>query len=169
MSDISQSELWNGEMGERWAAYSDALDHMLSPFIEPIMTAAALQPGERVVDIGCGAGVLSVRAAADVAPMGQVVGVDVSRPIVDVAEARFGERGDVAFEVTDASVWKPADLFDVLISRFGVMFFEDPVGGFQNLRAAIKPGGRMAFACWRTLPENDWAFALMKAVLPAIG
>ncbi len=169
MANDDQIEYWNGEAGDRWVAHADALDAMLEPFLPAILTAAGLQPGERVLDIGCGAGALSLRAAKAVGADGLVQGVDVSRPLVALATQRADAAGAAArFEVADASSWTADAPFDVLISRFGVMFFEDPVAAFGTLRAAMNPGGRLVFACWRPMMENDWARAPLMAALPAL-
>lgn len=168
MTEQTQAEFWNGEPGERWANYAEALDIMLDPFVAPILAEADLQSGERVVDIGCGAGVLSARAARQVGASGHVIGVDVSKPILDAANARYGSEPNIQFELADAAIWAPDTPVDVLISRFGVMFFETPVDAFRNLHSAMTPGGRMAFACWRSMPENAWAAMIIKTLMPLL-
>ena len=164
MDNSDQIDFWNGENGEKWVENADLLDAMLAPFADAVLAAAALQPTEHVLDIGCGAGVLTLQAAAAVAPTGRATGIDVSQPLINLARQRAGNSAD--FHLQDASAFRPDQPADVIISRFGVMFFADPVAAFSSLRAAVKPGGRLAFACWQSLAENDWANAPLQAALP---
>jgi len=157
---------WNGNSGERWVANQERLDLMLSAFGDAVLGAAAALPGEAVLDVGCGAGTTTLEIARAVSPAGRVVGLDVSEPLVTRATERARERGVAAdFRLGDASraELSPAS-FDLLFSRFGVMFFDDPAAAFGHLRAALKPGGRLAFVCWRTAAENDWVSLPVGAV-----
>lgn len=164
MDNSDQIDFWNGENGEKWVENADLLDTMLAPFADAVLAAAALQPAEHVLDIGCGAGVLTLQAATAVAPTGRATGVDVSQPLINLARQRAGNAAD--FHLQDASAFRPDQPADVIISRFGVMFFADPVSAFSSLQAAVKPGGRLAFACWQSLAENDWARAPLDVALP---
>ncbi len=157
---------WNGNSGERWVANQGRLDLMLSAFGDAALRAAAALPGEVVLDVGCGAGTSTLALARAVAPTGRVVGLDVSAPLVERAGQRAREQGVAAeFRLGDASrVEVPVRSFDLLFSRFGVMFFDDPVRAFEHLRAALKPNGRLAFVCWRTARENDWVSLPVGAV-----
>jgi len=167
MNNDDQIEYWNGQAGEKWVQNSDMLDAMLAPFAAQILESAALKPGERVIDIGCGAGALSLKAAAQVGDRGHVTGVDVSQPMIGRAIDRARAAGAPAnFAVHDASAYRPDTPCDALISRFGVMFFEDPGTAFAEMRKNLKPGGRMAFACWQPLAENDWVTIPLQATLP---
>jgi len=161
MDNTSQIEYWNGAAGRKWVQDAERLDAMLRPFADAVMAAAQPRAGEHAVDIGCGAGALSLMAAAAGAA---VTGVDVSQPLIALAQARA--KGAARFTVADASDWQPETKADLVLSRFGVMFFSDPGAAFANIRQGVKAGGRMAFACWRPLAENDWALIPLAAAMP---
>jgi SAM-dependent methyltransferase len=155
IANTAQAEYWNAEVGKTWAAEQDLLDEQLRPLGELAMEALAPQAGERVLDIGCGCGDTSLALAARVGPDGQVVGVDISEPMLARAEDRAKDVSRVRFLHADAQAhaFEGAG-FDALFSRFGVMFFADPGAAFSNLISALKPHGRIAFVCWRTPPES---------------
>jgi SAM-dependent methyltransferase len=136
---------------------------MLRPFADAVMATAKPKAGEGAIDIGCGAGALSLMAAAARA---RVTGVDVSEPLIALAQTRAN--GAAVFTVADASAWQPATKADLVLSRFGVMFFADPGAAFANIRQGMKAAGRMVFACWRPLPENDWALMPLVAAMPLL-
>jgi SAM-dependent methyltransferase len=159
-ANTEQSRYWNEEGGEAWVDEQSHMDRMLAPFADAVYEAADIRPGERVVDIGCGCGVTTLHIAEMVGETGTAVGLDISTPMIERARGRAAElgRGNAEFVVADAqSAELPAPPFDVIASRFGVMFFEDPTAAFANIRRAARADGRMAFVCWRTLAENDWA------------
>jgi len=168
MSDDSdQVEYWNGDGGERWARHADRLDGMLAPFAREILDLADLQASEQVLDIGCGAGALTLEAARLVGAERGAVGVDVSAPLLDVARARADAQGLTArFVEASASAYRADIPVDAALSRFGVMFFADPVAAFAALRRNLRPEGRLVFACWQALSDNPWARAPMEAALP---
>lgn len=150
---------WQGEEGDHWAANADRYTRMLEAFGDVVAEAAGFRPGERVLDIGCGCGDVSLLAGGAVGASGFVQGIDLSPAMVDVATARAADAGlgNVAFAAADAATFRPGKAgFDVLVSRFGVMFFDDPVGAFTNLRSLLAPGGRLAFVCWQDLVANAW-------------
>jgi SAM-dependent methyltransferase len=156
---------WNGQSGERWVAHQARLDAMVSAFGQAAIDAAAPAEGERVLDIGCGAGASSMALAARVGAEGQVLGVDISEALIGRARALAPQDLPVMFEVADASSAElPEGAFDILFSRFGVMFFDDPTGAFAHMRRALRPGGRVAFVCWRGAAENDWVRLPMDAL-----
>ena len=156
---------WNGQSGERWVANQDRLDAMLEVFGQAAIEAAAPAAGERVLDIGCGAGASSFALAACVGAGGQVVGLDISEPLIDRARALAPQETSALFRLADASRAElTVGTFDILFSRFGVMFFDDPTGAFAHLRRALRPGGRVAFVCWRSAAENDWMRLPMSAL-----
>lgn len=156
---------WNGQNGERWVANQARLDAMLAVFGEAAIEAAAPKAGERVLDVGCGAGTSSFGLAARVGATGQVLGLDISEPLITKARALAPGDAPVSFWLADASSAKlPEGTFDILFSRFGVMFFDDPTAAFAHMRRALKPGGRMAFVCWRGVRENDWVRLPMGAI-----
>ena len=157
--NVEQRRRWDEEEGEHWVAEAERFDRMLAPYGDQIIAGLSPEPGEQVLDVGCGNGALSLDVAARVGPNGGVLGLDLSGPMLSLARSRAAERGlgTVRFEQSDAQVHDFGDTrFDAVTSRFGVMFFEDPVAAFANLRSGVRSGGRMAFACWRSLLENDW-------------
>lgn len=148
---------WNGPGGQRWLDRQQAQDALLAPVSEVLLERAAARVGEVVLDIGCGCGTTSIALARRVAPGGQVLGVDVSAPMLERARQLAPQGLPVDFTLADATVYPfESGRADLLFSRFGVMFFADPVRSFANLRAGLCSGGRVAFACWREARENPW-------------
>jgi SAM-dependent methyltransferase len=165
--NADQFEMWNGRVGQKWARLQDKTDLMLNNITDALMPFAAAQPGEHVLDIGCGCGTTTFRLQMAVAPNGSVAGVDISAPMLDVARARSqAMNADIAFIEKDAATHDFQPVFDLVFSRFGVMFFDDPVSAFKNIRTALSPKGRLAFVCWRAFKENDWAFVPYVAAQP---
>lgn len=150
-----QAEFWNQEGGRRWVENIAHVEHMIAPLTAELLALAAPRAGERVLDVGCGGGLTSAAFAAAVGPEGRVLGLDVSAVILAVAQRRHAGIPNLTFEIGDAATMKLAD-FDLVVSRFGVMFFPDPVAAFTNLRRAVRSGGRLSFVCWRALDENPW-------------
>jgi SAM-dependent methyltransferase len=138
-----------------WAEIRDALELQLAPLGRRALAALAPSPGERVLDIGCGGGTTALELARSVAPDGSVVGVDVSAAVLACAERAAAGQARLQFIRADAQTFpfEPAT-FDAAFSRFGVMFFTDPVAAFTNMRRSLRPAGRLAFVCWRGLEEN---------------
>jgi len=162
---------WNGLQGERWAAMQREIDGIVVPFGDAALQAAAAQPGQRVIDIGCGCGDTSIQLARQVGAAGAVLGVDVSRPMLEVARTRGAAEPALKLEFREAdasSAPLPADT-DLLYSRFGVMFFGEPVNAFVHMRKALRRGGRCVFVCWRTPRDNAWAMAPLTAARQALG
>jgi SAM-dependent methyltransferase len=145
-------ELWNNANAKRWLSLRRALTSMIEPFGEAALQALAPRPGEKALDVGCGCGETTVILAQRT---GDALGVDVSQPFIEVArrEAVPGAR----YLVADAQTHRFDEPFDVVFSRFGIMFFEDPAAAFVNLRAALRPGGRFAAAVWGPFDDNTWA------------
>lgn len=165
MDNTSQIEYWNGVAGQKWVRDADRMDVMLAPFVDAIIASVLPGPGQSVIDIGCGAGALSLNLVSSAANV-SVTGVDVSEPLIALAKQRSDAVGaGIEFVVADAAAWKAAEPVDLVISRFGVMFFADPVGAFANIRANLKQKGRMRFSCWRPLQENAWALAPLQAAM----
>jgi ubiquinone/menaquinone biosynthesis C-methylase UbiE len=161
-----QIAYWNEKAGPKWVAFQDRLDAQLEIFTRTMLDRARLIAGERVLDIGCGCGATTLDAAARVSPGGSVTGVDISRPMLERARQRAKRNGvdNVTFLEADAQIFVFAPpAFDAAISRFGVMFFIDPVAAFTNIRRALKSGGRLCFICWRPMVENPWVTIPMKA------
>ena len=148
---------WNGAVGERWAAEQERTDQLIRAFGEATLVAAGALPGERVFDVGCGCGDTSLALANSVGPTGHVIGVDVSAPMLAVARRRAAALSNLTFTEADASSASLPGPFDLLYSRFGVMFFDDPAAAFVHLHRAMKPTGRLAFVCWQAAADNPWA------------
>jgi SAM-dependent methyltransferase len=153
MSNSEQEELWNGRMGTAWVSVEERIDKMLSPLSSVAIERANVQPGERVIDIGCGCGPTSYALSANGA---SVWGVDISTSMVEQAQQRYGAIDNLQFSVMDAATADYTPDHDCLFSRFGMMFFSNPVDAFSNLRTALKPDGRIAFLCWQTPKDNPW-------------
>lgn len=161
-------EYWNGLAGEKWVRLERRLDEGLHPFAEGLFAAAQLQPGGRVLDVGCGCGATTLEAAKRVGPTGRAVGIDISAIMLTRARERARELGldNATFELADAqSDTLPATGFDAIISRFGVMFFAHPETAFRNLLTAVRRGGRMTFVCWQKIDANPWMLLPMLAVM----
>jgi SAM-dependent methyltransferase len=156
--NTDQAEFWNGPGGETWTTQRDRFNTMLRPIGLAAIARAAPQAGEHVLDVGCGTGETTGDLARHVAPGGSVTGLDISELML--AEARrFNQDHDVpvTFHAADAQLHAFEEAaFDLVFSRFGVMFFEDSVAAFANLRRALKPEGRLAFACWQSVERNGW-------------
>lgn len=161
MPNEDQKEYWNDSAGAQWVAEQVVMDAMLAKVTASLMLKAAPQSGERVLDIGCGTGETSLIAADAGA---QVTGVDISEPMLGLAKERLGGRGETI--LADASEYQDEAGFDLIMSRFGVMFFDDPNAAFANINSNLKSKGRMCFACWRAPQENDWVIIPMMAVKP---
>jgi SAM-dependent methyltransferase len=149
-------ELWNGPSGERWSEAWQRIDRDLVPIQRAVIAFAAPRAGERVLDVGCGHGTTTLALRERVGDGGAVCGVDISAPLVAIARARTAGTGIRIIEA-DASDHAFTPEFDLLFSRFGVMFFADPIASFVNLRRALVPGARLAFVCWRSMDDNPWA------------
>lgn len=154
-ANADQSAYWNGGPGQRWTALQESQDKLFTPITAALFDAAALQPGEGVIDVGCGAGETTLGAAART---GSALGVDVSEPLLGRARARAAAMGSPArFALADATVHDfSGEAASALISRFGVMFFADPLRSFANLKRGLRAGGRVAFICWREPKLNPW-------------
>lgn len=155
--NTSQVEDWNGASGEHWAAEQARTDELIRAFGDAALNAARAMPGERVLDVGCGCGDTSLTLANSVGPTGKVFGVDVSAPMLAVARRRAAALSNLTFAEADASSANVPGPFDLLFSRFGVMFFSAPVAAFRNLHAAMAPKGRLSFVCWQMATDNAWA------------
>ncbi len=151
----AERKRWNDEF---WASVWLKREQLTSVVTPLLLAAAQVEPGDRVLDIGSGAGVASLRAAEIVGPSGRVVGADISVPLVSYASRRAESEGATArFVVKDVQQESLDDgPFDVAISQFGVMFFDDPVVAFTNIRSHLVAGGRLGFACWQAADRNPW-------------
>ena len=159
IANTDQYDAWNGDSGRRWVADPDRRDRVIAPVADALFAAAELTPGERVLDIGCGCGATTLTAAATVGPDGAAVGADLSGPMLAVARQRAANAAvaNVEFVQTDAQTHAFGDgSFDIAVSRFGTMFFADPVAAFANIARTLRPGGRLCIATWQPLVANDW-------------
>jgi SAM-dependent methyltransferase len=163
--NADQIAYWNGPGGQRWADRQQSQDIVLGPVADVLIDRARPVAGERIVDVGCGSGAVSIALAQKVAPSGHVLGIDISGPMLARACQVAPAGLPVEFVLADATVhpFAPAS-FDLLVSRFGVMFFAEPARSFANLRRGMKPSGRLAFACWREPRENPFFMAPLQAV-----
>jgi SAM-dependent methyltransferase len=160
-------EYWNSAAARPWAERHERIDRMFAGVTQQVLDAAAPQPGETVIDIGCGSGTTVLELAARVGPGGSVLGADISKQSLERARERITASGLRHAEVILADVstyaFAPSS-FDLAFSRFGVMFFTDPTAAFSNVRRAMKPSGRLTFAVFRTARENVWVTAQMAAI-----
>jgi ubiquinone/menaquinone biosynthesis C-methylase UbiE len=167
-------QYWNSAQTRAWADEYEVIDRLFAGLTRVALDHAAPKLGERVIDIGCGSGTTVLELAARVGPTGYVLGADVSKPSVEKAQERIAAAGVQQAEITlcDVSTHSfPANSFDLVFSRFGVMFFADPVAAFANIHKAMKSDGRLAVAVFRTPQENKWATAALATVrhlLPSI-
>ncbi|GAB4353573.1 MAG: methyltransferase domain-containing protein [Immundisolibacter sp.] len=169
-SSTDQASYWNGEGGQIWVRNMDRTEANFVSLTPRLLACAAAQPGEQVLDIGCGGGETSRALAQAVSPDGAVLAVDISEPILRVARQRHGTVANLDFLQADAGDRDFGTArFDLLFSRFGVMFFADPVAAFGNLHRSLKPTGRLVFMCWRALDENPWIAAPTQAAIAALG
>lgn len=161
---------WNEMGGSRWVRDQVLLDEQLDPIGRLAFAAADVKPGEAVIDVGCGCGSTSLELGQLVGAEGRVVGLDISETMLELASRRARAAGldHVSFAAADAQIFAFEGDFDLLFSRFGVMFFEDPFAAFLNLHGALKPGGRVAFVCWQALPLNPWMAVPIMAALKHI-
>jgi ubiquinone/menaquinone biosynthesis C-methylase UbiE len=163
--NADQIAYWNGPGGQKWADRQQAQDILLGPIADILIGRAQAKAGERIIDVGCGSGAVSIALAPKVGPGGHVLGVDVSGPMLARARQVSPAGLPVDFVQADATVYPFAPLsFDLLVSRFGVMFFAEPARSFTNLRRALKPSGRLAFVCWREPRENPFFMVPLQAV-----
>ena len=170
--NAAQIDYWNAQAGETWARFQAQLDRQIAPLGLEAMRVLDARPGERILDIGCGCGQTTMALAERVGGQGAVVGIDISRPMLDVARARPLPAGATQPDFREADAQSEAlgkAAFDAAFSRFGVMFFSDPAAAFANIRAALKPSARMAFVCWRPYLDNPWMRVPMEAAEPLLG
>jgi ubiquinone/menaquinone biosynthesis C-methylase UbiE len=153
-----QFAAWNGESGERWVSTADRRDAVLAPVADALLAVADPRPGERVLDLGCGCGVTTLAAARLVGGSGAATGVDLSEPMLEVARRRAADEGLDQARFLQADV-QTADLpgdADLVIGRFGTMFYADPIAAFANVARSMSTGGRLCLATWQPLLDNEW-------------
>src|SRR3981081_3817125 len=174
--NADQIAYWNGPGGQHWTDRQQTQDILLAPVCDILIGRAKAKAGERIVDVGCGCGATTIAFAQKVGPAGHVFGIDISAPMLARARqiAPGGVRG--RFELSDATVYPfVSGSFDLVVSRFGVMFFAKPAISFANMRTALRPSGPLTFACWRQPRDNPWLMVPLQAVykhvpkLPQLG
>ena len=165
IKNATQIEFWNGETGQNWVSHDALMEAMLQPLGEAVMDSLSLQPGEHVLDIGCGCGHTSLNLADRIGAEGSVTGIDISAPMLAVARQLAAEHNAghntghnaVQFVEADAQTHTfTPEIYDAVFSRFGVMFFEDPVAAFANIRRSLRPSARLAFCCWQPRAVNPF-------------
>jgi SAM-dependent methyltransferase len=163
--NADQIAYWNGAGGQRWAVRQPVQDVLLQPIADILIDRAGVKSGERVLDVGCGSGSTSFAFAQAVGSTGHVMGIDISTPMLARAREVTPPGAPVEFVLADATVHAfVPESFDLLASRFGVMFFADPALSFANMRRAMRRSGRLAFACWREPRENPVFMTPLQAV-----
>ncbi|MBX3125793.1 MAG: class I SAM-dependent methyltransferase [Polyangiaceae bacterium] len=160
----AQVSYWNALAGQAWRQQRARVDQLLDPLMSLSLDRLAPKAGEAVLDVGCGAGTSTLALARAVAPTGRVMGVDVSRVLLTEARERARSLPNVELREADAQVTAlPAASFDIVYSRFGVMFFDDPEAAFTSLHQCLRPDGRLGFLCWRERDLNEWATVTLRA------
>lgn len=165
--NAEQIRYWNETAGPKWVALQKMIDGHIGDLGYVTIERADIRPGENILDIGCGCGETTLDLARRVAPYGRVIGIDISGPMLERARCAAGVANVVnaRFENADAQTHPfPEAAFDLVHSRFGVMFFADPAAAFVNLRRTLKPGGRLAFVCWQSMQLNPWMLVPLMAV-----
>src|SRR6267142_4401781 len=162
--NADQIAYWNGPGGQHWTERQQVQDTLLAPVSDILIDRAKPRTGERIVDVGCGCGATTIAFAGKAGPTGHVLGIDISAPMLARARQIAPAGLPADFALGDATVYafQPAS-FDLLVSRFGVMFFAEPALSFANMRRALRPSARLAFACWREPRENPWMMAPLQA------
>jgi ubiquinone/menaquinone biosynthesis C-methylase UbiE len=157
IANAEQIEYWNQVAGPKWVRMQEMIDSQIEGLGRMAMDAAGVADAESVLDVGCGCGTTTLQIARQM-KAGHSVGIDISRPMLDLARERAQREGitNARFEEADAQVHSFHGNFEVLFSRFGVMFFEDPARAFANLRGALRLGGRLSFVCWQSPQKNPW-------------
>jgi SAM-dependent methyltransferase len=171
-ANADQAEYWNGPRGVQWVRLQEELDQRLAPLLDLLLDPAIVRPDRRVLDVGCGTGASLLSISSLVGPGGRVTGVDIATPLLARARERLSERAVRNVELIEADAQTHSfgrTRYDAIVSRFGVMFFGDPVAAFANLRRALAPDGRLAFVCWAPLGDNPWFRLPLAAGIARLG
>jgi SAM-dependent methyltransferase len=171
-ANSDQANYWNSDPGQKWIVFEDRLDAVFQSVNDRLLEHAMPTVGERVLDVGCGTGATTMDIASCVGANGSAVGVDISRPLLERAEARRTDGGNkkIHYLLADAQTHEfEADDFDLITSRFGVMFFGDPVKAFRNLYSTLRVGGRLSFVSWAPMAGNPWFEVPRDAAVARLG
>ena len=188
MNNHEQIAYWNGDGGRKWAARDELMAGVLAPISDALLTRVAPRRARTALDVGCGGGSNTLQLLQHLDNPTHILGIDVSAPLLEVARARVAERGIAALRTAplrtapartasprieflraDAATHDFGDWrFDVLFSRFGVMFFDDPVAAFAQLRRAAHRNAGLAFCCWQALGKNPWTALPLQAALTVL-
>jgi ubiquinone/menaquinone biosynthesis C-methylase UbiE len=171
-SNSDQQKYWNSSAGKKWVKFQDELDRLLERVNDQLLQRSEIKLGERVLDIGCGTGATTMSVASLAGINGLALGVDISKTLLDCAKSRNSNisGGRIEYSLADAQTWRfNAGSFDLLISRFGMMFFANPVLAFKNLSVALREGGRMSFVSWADASDNPWFSIPRDAAIEQLG
>lgn len=169
-NEDEQAKLWNGRSGRVWVDAQEVLDGMFKPFEDLLVEAVSPEAGGRVLDVGCGTGSVLLAVARRLGAKGHCIGIDISEPMLALARVRAEREGTPASFIranAQSHAFEPAS-FDQIISRFGVMFFDDPVQAFKNLLRAARPGAELQFIAWRSAAENPFMTTAERAAAPLL-
>jgi ubiquinone/menaquinone biosynthesis C-methylase UbiE len=170
--NADQAVYWASRTGKNWVDQQEALDHLFTNITQELLEASMLQPGERVLDLGCGSGATTLDIGSRITPGGSVLGLDISSILLNRARqrAKVTAATNVKFREADAQThnFEPGS-FDLLISRFGCMFFSDPVAAFANMRLGLRSSGRVCLATWAPLTNNPWFTVGRDAAIRRLG
>ena len=159
IANQEQREFWSDIKGDLWVTLQPRIDTMLATFGDKALDTLNPQSGERILEIGCGTGTTTLALGGRVGTSGEILAADLSRPMLNKAieRANVSAEHPITFVEADAQVHSfPTAAFDAVYSRFGVMFFDDPIAAFRNIGKAVRPGGRMAYVCWADRKANPW-------------
>lgn len=167
--NADQQDFWSNAAGDKWVAQQAAMDTLLAPVLDLVLDTAALQSGDHVLDIGCGAGTSTAQAAAIVGATGHAKGADISAPLLSHAQNSF-KAANLSWLHADAQTHSFApQQFDAMISRFGVMFFANTTDAFANIRKSLKPNAEITMAAWGPAADNPWFMDPAKAARAQLG
>ena len=157
MANEEQFELWNESMGKKWAEEDDSMNERLSILTKELFLRLNISRGDKILDIGCGGGQTSFEASEIVGENGYVVGADISKILLDLARSKYPNTKNLEFRLCDVQNYEfRENSFNKVISRFGVMFFENPIEAFKNIYDSLQEGGSLNFVCWTNVMENEF-------------
>ncbi len=164
-----QRAYWNSPVGDKWVNNQSTLDAMFVPLTADLIELAGIKTGENILDVGCGGGTTTRLLANKVGAKGRVLGVDISKPLLAAAKAQANDAHVDFFEGDAGSASVPMEAADLIISRFGIMFFADAAQAFAHMRKILKPTGRLCFVCWGPLENNPWFKMPLDVIAATLG